>query len=416
MRIRTIVCGVVAALVLPAMVRAQNAPLSTILPNVFLSGVTMTSGSGTAGNPHEAHFIASLGLDSAPFQMNRLIASQVNTFPIASSSGGFVFTFDPATGLFKPASQSFGSGFAERALTNGRRRVGFGLNYQHVEFKSYEGVDLKNGNLAFVLQHNDCCPPVPGSEDPFFEGDLVKMSLSLQVKNDVVAPFLSYGLTNRWDVGIVVPIVHLTLAPTVTSTIDRVATASNVLIHSWDGLGGTSKISSLLGTASGIGDIVLRTKYRFVDAGAGGIAAGLDVRVPSGDKDNLLGTGAVQTKLLFIASGEFGRVAPHVNAGYTFSRGDLASALTTLPSETQPANAATQAQINSVAGISLADLKVPDEINYVAGVDIAAHSLLTISGDFVGVIAKRWLFRTVRPTKSPEIVSSECAAMSTPAT
>jgi hypothetical protein len=385
MRIVTVFIAALTAVLFPGMLFAQSEPLSKVLPDLLLRAVTMTSTTQTvAGNPHDAHFIAALGQNAAPFQINKLLVSQLGTFPIGSSSGGFVFNFDPATGLFKPASQSFGSGFAERALTNGSRRFGFGLNYQRLEFQSYEGVDLQNGNLAFVLQHNDCCAPAPGLDDPFFEGDLVRMSLSLNVKTDMIAPFASYGLSNRWDVGLVVPVVRVQLNPTITSTIDRISTASDPLIHSWNGLGQTTKIENLSGTATGIGDIVLRTKYRFIDATQGGVAADVDVRLPTGDKENLLGTGAVQTKLLLIASGEIARFAPHVNFGYTFSHGGLSSSLTTLPTSNLPANAPTQTQINNETGISLVDPHLPNEINYVAGVDIAAHSLVTISADMIG--------------------------------
>jgi hypothetical protein len=132
---------------------------------------------------------------------------------------------------------------------------------------------------------------------------------------------------------------------------------------------------------------VLRTKYRFVDGGGGGLAAGLDLRLPSGDKENLLGTGGVQTRLLLIASSEVGRISPHVNFGYTFSSGNVSSSLVTF-SPTAPtsatANPATTAQIAAETGTTLSDSKVPDELNYVAGVDIAVHSLLTISADFQG--------------------------------
>ena len=44
--------------------------------------------------------------------------------------------------------------------------------------------------------------------------------------------------------------------------------------------------------------------------------------MPTGDKDDLLGTGATQAHLFFIASGEYGRWSPHVNFGYTFSNGE----------------------------------------------------------------------------------------------
>jgi hypothetical protein len=393
MRIRILLAGALVIALLPGRAVAQTAPLSGLLADLLLRSVTMTSTAGIAGNPHEAHFIAAETQFRAPFEINKALVGQLGTFPNGSSSGGFVFNFDTATGLFKPASQSFGPGFAERALTNGQGRVGFGLNFQRLEFSSFEGVDLQNGDFAFVLQHNDCCAvagnPLPDPEDPFFEGDLVKMAMSLKVKTDVFAPFVSYGLTNRWDLGVVVPVVRVELSPSITSTIDRIATGTNVAIHSWNGLGQTTKVESLSGTSSGLGDIVLRTKYRFVDAPSGGVAAAVDVRLPTGDKENLLGTGAVQTKLQLIASTEFSRVEPHVNVGYTISRGELSSALTTFtaPSSvnSSTANPATLNQINSANGTSLAStLKLPNEVNYTVGLDVAAHSLVTLSADLIG--------------------------------
>jgi len=415
MRVKRVLTAIVCTMVFPAASFAQSEPLAQILPDLLLRSVTMSSSlAGVAGNPHEAHFIAALGQDATPFTINKLLVEQLGTLPIGSSSAGFVFTFDPATGLFAPASASFGPLFAERALTNGKGRFGLGFNYQHLVLQSYEGVNLDNGDLAFVLQHNDCCgTPAGGSfDDPPFEGDLVRISVSLNMKTDIFAPYVSYGLSNRWDIGAVVPILRVSLNPTMTSTIDRIATCPNDVctgvnqfIHSWNGFGQTTKIESLGGSKTGIGDIVLRTKYRVVENGQGGVVAGIDVRLPTGDKANLLGTGAVQTKLLMIASGDYPHFSPHVNLGFTASHGELSPLLTTLPSSGQPANAATQSQINAATGAALADPHLPNEFNYVAGFDYAAHSLLTISADVVGrtffdtqrfdMVTKQYLYRVV---------------------
>jgi hypothetical protein len=387
MRIR--VSSVVAIIVffMPAHGLAQ---LAQILPQALGEAVYMTSGGTSAGNPHQAHFEAAGVQDRVGLAMNKALVRQLGTFPIGSSSGGFVFNFDPASGLFNRASQSFGPGFAERALTNGQGRVGFGLNYQRLEFSKFEGIDLDNGDFVLVLQHNNCCAvagnPLPDPADPFFEGDLVKMQMALKVKTDVFAPFVSVGLTNRWDAGAIVPITRVELAPTITATIDRIATGGNLAIHAFDSPDLTSQvIDDVSGSKTGLGDIVLRTKYRFVDVPGGGIAGDVDVRLPTGDKDNLLGTGALQTKLMLIASGEFGRVAPHVNFGYTFSKGELSELAALVPDDlvnTSVANAATVAQFNE--GNTPGDLSVPDEFGYVVGVDVAAHPLVTISADMIG--------------------------------
>jgi hypothetical protein len=112
------------------------------------------------------------------------------------------------------------------------------------------------------------------------------------------------------------------------------------------------------------------------------MAAAVDLRLPSGDKDNLLGTGATQAKLFFIGSGEYGRFSPHVNFGYTFSNGTTSEDATSFEYDpvrfaisTLPANAIVPSDI---------DLSVPDEVNYVMGFSVAPSSRFTFGFDLHG--------------------------------
>ena len=90
---------------------------------------------------------------------------------------------------------------------------------------------------------------------------------------------------------------------------------------------------------------------------AAGLAATPAVasRLPTADESELLGSGATQAKVYLIASGSGRRFSPHVNAGYTFSRGGSA-----------------------VTG------PLPDEINYTVGFDAALHRRITFTADIVG--------------------------------
>ena len=417
-RTKLCVLALSLAALLPRPAFAQNQQLSKVLVDLLVRAASMPSTTQTvAGNPHEAHFLPAAAQAQAPFEINKAIAAQLGTFPIGSSSGGFSFSFDPTTGLYNRTTQSFGPGFAERARTNGRNRFGFGINYQHLSFSKFEGIDLGNEdpsqNIGFVLQHNDCCPGqnsigVPGGspasdpKDPFFEGDLVEMSLSMSLKTDIVAPFVNYGISDRWDVGLVVPIVRVELDADITSTLDRISTGANPLIHSFDGNGAGQEVvlpfndtpficpcSAVTGTplsAAGVGDIALRTKYRVLDAAHGGVALGLDLRLPTGDKENLLGTGAVQTKLMAIASKEFSRVAPHINVGYTFSHGDLSSSLTSfsIPSGLPGSQIPYDEIFPNGIPVSSTNLELPNEVDYVGGADIIVHPTVTVSADLIG--------------------------------
>ena len=107
---------------------------------------------------HEAHFLPGEDQQLTPFLFNQAIVSQLSTFPLGSSSGGFSYTFDAQMGTYARTSDTFGPSFAERALTIGRRRFSFGANYQHAVYKSFEGTDLDNGEIKFYLTHGMAKP------------------------------------------------------------------------------------------------------------------------------------------------------------------------------------------------------------------------------------------------------------------
>jgi hypothetical protein len=62
----------------------------------------------------------------------------------------------------------------------------------------------------------------------------------------------------------------------------------------------------------------VRAKYQAIDApGVGGVAAVAEVRLPTGDRDNLLGAGESSLRVLGVGSLESGRFGVHVNGGFT---------------------------------------------------------------------------------------------------
>jgi hypothetical protein len=194
---------------------------------------------------------------------------------------------------------------------------------------------------------------------------LIEAALSLEAKTDTLALFGNYGLTDRWDVAAVVPFVHVSLDARVQATILRLATASQPLIHTFEAGNplATQKTFEENRSARGIGDVLLRTKYRFLSMPGGGLAGALDIRLPTGDQENLLGAGS-QVKVLLVASGGNDRLSPHVNIGYAFSNGEVGTA-------------------GLLAELGGAE-SLPDEFNYTAGMEWAAHPKVTIVGDVVG--------------------------------
>jgi outer membrane putative beta-barrel porin/alpha-amylase len=368
---------------------AQTPTPAELLPDLILRGITLPRPTVPDVISHEAHFspIDTNDLNNPTVAVvssfNKLIGAQLSTFPVGSSAGGFTYTFDESLGTFRRASNSFGPAFAERAITIGRGRLSGGMTYQHTPFQTIEGQRLDDGSIKFYLRHQECCTPGAGGGgagtttqpngtrlSPAFEGDLIEAALSLRATTDTVAFFGTYGLTNRWDLGIVVPIVRMDMDASVQATIMRLATAAIPQIHTFEAgnPNATQKTFHESASATGLGDVLLRTKYRFLSLPGGGLAGAVDLRLPTGDEDQLLGAGG-QVKVLLIASGEAGRLIPHANVGFTVSSGKLgATGLLAELGGSEP---------------------VPDEINYITGVEFVAHPKLTVVGDVVGRTLRR---------------------------
>src|SRR5687768_15069755 len=58
-----------------------------------------------------------------------LLLSEISTFPLSSSAGGFTYRLDRSLGMVVLSSDSFGPFFSERSLTVGRGQVSVGLGY-----------------------------------------------------------------------------------------------------------------------------------------------------------------------------------------------------------------------------------------------------------------------------------------------
>jgi hypothetical protein len=317
------------------------------MQDVFLQSIVFSAKPGGAGVvAHTAVFANDptvTPVTDLVQDISKQIGSQLSNVPLGSSSGGFTYRYDASLGTVKRTTQSFGPAFAERAVTAGKGKFSFGMNYQHSHYSSLDGKDLEGGDIAIFLPHQ-----IIGS---YVEGDMVEADLKMNLNSDAFVFFGNFGVANKLDVGVVVPVEHVSMDLTYHAVIRDFAThASSPTTHVFSNNQKTEDITAQ-GSASGIGDLRLRAKYVFTEKEARGLGLGVDLRLPTGDEANMLGTGATQAEFFLIASGVNGKLGHHGNAGFTVSSDrDLAS----------------------------------NQVNYVGGVDYAATPRLTLVGDLLG--------------------------------
>ena len=296
---------------------AQNRPasLSTLFEDIYgPNGLVLNSDDVQLdGTNHAAHFNSAF---QSEFRLvNVALTSQLATVPLPSPASGFTYSFDAATGTFMRSTRSFGPILAERGETIGRGKIAFGYSYQ---FFSYDALDgLRLASIPAVFTHDN--PEAGGGR-----ADVVATANTVEATVNRFTGALTYGLSGRVDVSLAVPVVTTRLSLLSNATIHRIGTGSNLGVHYFrdpDAIGGYGSTRQYFaeGTAGGVGDLVARVKATMMREGARALAAGLDVRMPTGDEQNLLGAGAVGIRPFVAFSSQMGAFAPHANAAYQWN-------------------------------------------------------------------------------------------------
>jgi hypothetical protein len=215
-------------------------------------------------------------------------ALQVNlaTTPIATSSSGFAYRLDPELGTVTRVSDSFGTFFVERAMTSGRGRASFGASASTAGYDRLDGLDLRDGSLL-TTANRFADEPAPFDTE----------ALTLKIRTSTLTFFGAYGVTDRLEIGGAVPLVQMNID------------GSRVNVYRGQSFVQASGTAS----ASGMADVAIRGKYRLLSTRAGGIAAAAEVRLPTGNEEQLLGAGKASLRLMGIASVENAGVGAHAN-------------------------------------------------------------------------------------------------------
>jgi hypothetical protein len=276
------------------------------------------------------------------------LGSQLGMVPLASPASGIIYSMDPSLKIPIPSgTETFGPVLVERGETLGAHKLFAAFTYQHFSFSSIDGVNLGKVPILF----NVC--------DPLGQCAPIATNNQISPKVNQYAFFATYGVTPRIDVSVAVPIIETDLKVAATSCTQPYCQGPTFVNN-----GQVSQIVfqpiSREGSATGIGDVVLRGKVLIFRGEKIRVAAGVDARLSSGDALNFQGTGAAGVKP-FAAVSRSGRIAPHVNAGFQWNG-------------------------NSIIGSSTPGVngKLPNNFFWDAGADAGATKYLTFAADILG--------------------------------
>jgi hypothetical protein len=403
----TFVAVLLLVVVHPRQVLAQNLcatpsnNLICVIPQLY----NPEGGVNLPNTAHRAHFDSDFAKDAAALSSS--VGTELTSLRLASPTSGIIFVFE--NGVMKRSTESYGPILGERAETIGRHRVFVAGTYQYFPFSTLDGIDLKN--VPAVYNHADTVnpngthrnpgdPPSPGV--PGVELEYIRTTDRIDLKVHQFTFYATYGLTNRIDVSVAIPILNVRLGVSSQATIVRSPdpiqqgaalkaawlaspnTLPGILypstgpatgcettpsgctgyFHYFDPANPATSLTAPFSNtkaASGIGDVVLRAKGTVFKHERTAVALGADVRVPTGDENNFLGTGAAGVKP-FLSASYRARISPHTDIGYEFNGSSI------------------------LAGDPVSGTKgrLPDQLFYSVGVDAGVTRKLTLAVDLLG--------------------------------
>jgi hypothetical protein len=261
------------------------------------------------------------------------IGAQTGQFAVNSIASAY--RFDVERGVPVEVVKSLGPLFSERADTLGKGRLDFQVVWSHANYRKFNGQSLSS------LSAN-VSPTVPQGLPPNAPGfdEQLRIDLDVDVITNFVGFFGTYGLTDNWDVNILVPLINNRIkaraqatmldSAGVPCTLGGNCTGIYVINGIAPGTGDPSQ-DTMSGDKTGIGDILLRTKYIFLknheilpDLGFRGA-----ISIPTGSEKNFMGAGDFKFEGMAVASKYYstpiGIIGPHINTGLLLvnNRSDL---------------------------------------------------------------------------------------------
>jgi len=367
-----------------ASVFSINVPTSVSNPNI---------GTATAFTTNYTDSQSMVQLNNA---INSSIATALSVIPLASPASGVILKKDPATGAELDVSSTLGGIYTERAETIGKGKFYIGFTHQNFHFTSLNGESL---NGITILNPNGFVSSFLDSNGQQVKGAPYTVNLGLDIRLSQDVTFLTYGLTNRVDVSLGLPVVHAAVAATSldgqvyagTGNADQSSNGNCWCVNTFTP-GAKTLYTPFINQASlsktGFGDMLFRLKGTVIDGPHLVVAVGTDLRFATGDEQNYLGTGTTSVKP-FLSVSLYNKpfkngivLSPHLNLGWQFSGKSILGGQIQGTLTPQSYNGGT-VQVVGAPFTSTKDY-LPDVFSWAVGSEVALGRRTTLVVDILG--------------------------------
>ena len=168
----------------------------------------------------------------------------------------------------RQVQRELGPIFADRATTIGRGKFSVGFNATYLDLSMFRGTATDQMQFGFTHKDLNGDAILGGIDSTSTEGDVINVTLGSQIKATIFAFYATYGITSNLDLGVAVPLIHISLSGTAHAVISSYTYANQGSAAHF--FGGTST-SPILTTdvpydqnVTGLGDLAVRLKYCFI--------------------------------------------------------------------------------------------------------------------------------------------------------
>src|SRR5437763_8088876 len=254
-----------------------------------------------------------------------LAATVASTSPVASASSGVVYVYSPALDTLERQTGVAGPIIGERAETIGEGQLNLAVSYSYVDLTWINGDDLDSLLNRPRVYGKRIVFPVQGVVT-LADGRLanflaVRVVADLDVQAHIVAPSITYGITNDLDVNATLPLLRTSLDVTAHTQVPDPRFPEFALPPGSPNAQIGSRSAS--GDDVGIGDLLLRAKWVPLRSEWVDVATQLGLSVPTGSQNNFQGTGTTRLVPTLILSHVYGRFEPLVNVDMDLNTNDV---------------------------------------------------------------------------------------------